>query len=546
MVSPISDILAQAGTRWPWQLIVLKIAIPLLLAWIILRQTLAILLSRFLHAHLHVGHVGWFSLNDIEWTLDKHSRPSTSTRIQSVHIRRIGWVTHTQSARDDDHTRLGWFGFAVQGIRVNMALVPNKDPEGNVHNSHRPTSPVSPMDGRNGHLQNHSPTKQTPHTGSRPKLIRSLFRQAVDLVQSIHRTRRVLRRIIIHAIPVATRKRGLRIYRCFRQRIVAPFLRRTNLLARSMGNFIGYFAIELSDVTVHIPQADVAYRMGLLRFGLHIERGHQNYVGAWMRFADIRVDIGDDPVTKADEMLPDGQMKTDASQHRSDVLSIPGVFLLDTKAHFDPDIGVAGLYRRDSHSRIQPRKGILDARATFVEQNLSKYTHTVSHQDINVPSIIIWYDRLHHTLERIRDSMTVRPNPHLGPHLKPHLHARTADEPARNHKFANAPMHDIEPRNNPIAVFRSLHFSLPMIKVLQGSHSNDPEDPLHVLTAALHGLVLKASLGATLSSDDNHVQWFGKQAQLDAVLACGFEKFDVDCHTRHCTGSDACVRTEWR
>ena len=276
-------------------------------------------------------------------------------------------------------------------------------------------------------------------------------------------------------------------------------------------------------------------------------------------------------------------------------VELPGPLFIEAKAPFDPAIGIAGLYHRNAEHKLEPRKTILDLEVAFPPLPLSAHapqlagTGSAGLKSGPSTSLSVNTDALLLCAQRAKESISPNPRLHLGPHLGPHVHGnghehnrsstagkgqspagaeRDDTEPASDtHHDDDDGRHDythdrdrdrdreqqyhvpdIQPRQNPAAMLKSLRICIPLIRI--ASHVTSARDTLsplsskvkaarapgtgpaqvsgYAIEARLRSFALECAIGGTVQKGDRHAEWFGRNANLKATAKVGFEKLDVD------------------
>lgn len=562
------------------QLAPLLAALTLLaVVWSLGRLILQIIFTRFLHAHISIGRVGWTSLNDIEWSLLRNAKGTRTAKVQRVRIQRIALTLRGRGAKDND-IRLAWLGLAIRGVSVQVKLVPSADS----HGSDPATLESSDGASSDGHASYPaSPTRTqafspTPNFASltfssrtnaspppsQPSLMRQIAQILLNSFKTIHNIRRRARRILVKCIPEPKRRtlfRGLRqATRFLRHRIAAPVLTQINSFGRSCNIITMFLALEITDITVDIPQLESQVNIGLIRLGGELVRRSKNYVGLWTRLEQFYV------VRQAkSESKAYGVNSAKVQSSASKAVEVAGPLLMEAQAHFDPSIGMAALYHRTETGGLEPRKSILSLSFSFLRASSSfskdeKVTTTSTGGAAGgmVPSSIkIRLNTLLWVIDKMKKTIDPDPQLHFGPHLGVHLHARelngdharsdtphsrtesdapTFEQEGPSRIFDDYPQRPVIPTSrNPAAMLKSIAFSIPLVKVEARlpKLSEKPRTPIaahqHMqIEMRLRGLAAEAVVSKMLNSDDRHLHWFGRTTPLKLAAKLGFEKFDID------------------
>lgn len=552
----------------------------LAILWAVARLLVSVVCNRFLHAHVSVGHVGWASLNDLEWSIIRQAAGTRSAKIQRVHIQRISLTLRGRGAKDND-IRLAWLGLLIKGVTVSLRLAPSKETNADSSMATDHISPNATLD--DAHLSPSSPLRARPFTTTpspnnlgfsqkntsplpshtSPSALRQLGQLSLYTIKTIHHIRRRIRTTIVCSLPEARRKSLLRTLnratRVFRHRVVAPLLTHINSLGRRCSLMSVFLALEITDITVDIPQIKSSLKIGLVRAGGELVRRNRSYVGLWARLEQLSLNAQDVP--KSDSKPH--SWKSAASESRA--LEMTGPLLIEAQANFDPAIGMAGLYHRNEAGELEPRKTILDLSFAFLrtsttfgkdEKIVTTSTGGVA-GGLLASSIKIRLNSLLEVVGRVEDTISPHPHPHFGPHLGPHLHARypseerrragsprsrtTSDSPSYEDEEPSLPLNAypslpaISARRNPAAMLKSITFSIPLIK-LQAILPEYAEKPRTTIAAPrqiqlelrLRGLAAEAVVSKTMEAGDRHLHWFGRHTILKFAAKAGFEKFDID------------------
>jgi hypothetical protein len=492
--------------------------------WFTARLLLSLLFGRILHGKVHIGRVGWFSLNKIEWHVIKHTKVTTSTRVQTVHIDRLGFVLRNKGAKDGDARGVGWIGIAASGVRIKAALVPcRQDPEAegagdldHIDGGRSDAAGSGPTVAR-GHSDIKDPATGTPDpTAGLKKLVWS-FLAAVSV---IHDLRRSLRRSLVAALPIKCRKRLARDLRVIRHSFITPVLTHVNAIARSCNIISHFIAVEVSDIVLSIPRSNTSVSCGLLRFGVDLTRGKNSYIGAWLRVEKLDVAAVGTAISSESVKASPESLRT--------ALALPGPLILEGKAVFDPAIGMAGLYHRNLSGKIEPRKCTLDLAAAFIVPTASPKSKG------HIPTSI--YLNIRHLIELelcVKSSMQPRPHPHFGPHLGPHLHSRHGSETGDTDSIDEATrvIEPISARQNPLALLKSFRLTVPLVVAETEVSKTGKMENGYFVDAALRGVAIELEVGGTARSTDKHVEWFGRNAALKGTAKLGFEKLETNIKT---------------
>lgn len=551
----------------------------LALLWAVARLLLSVVCTRFLHTHLSIGHVGWASLNDIEWSLVRHARGTTTAKIQRVHIQRISLTLRGRGAKDND-IRLAWLGLVIKGVTVTMCLVPSQDADvvnsttadhhsadrsaSNIHPS--PSSPLrakafttTPSPNNLAFSRKNNP----PLSHSSTSALRQLAHLVLYSVRGVHNIRRRIRRLLLRSLPEARRKqlsrKLVRATRFFRHRIVAPLLTQINSFGRRCNMFTVFLALEVTDITVEIPQIKSTLQIGLVRLGGELVRRNRSYIGLWARLEQLSFNAQDIIATSSNQPSP----KTVAAASR--VLEMTGPLLIEAQANFDPSIGMAALYHRNEAGELEPRKTILDLSFAFLrpssafgkDEKLVTTSTGGAAGGMLASSIKIRLNSLLELADRFENTISRHPQPHFGPHMGPHLHARyygqdpnrsssprsrtDSESPSFDQENSSLPLDayrelpPIPTRRNPVAMLKSITFSIPLIKLesLLPEYAEKPRTAIAAprqiqLEVRLRGVAAQVVVSKTLEASDRHLHWFGRHATLKLAAKAGFEKFDID------------------
>jgi hypothetical protein len=554
--------------------------------WAIFRLALRVIFARFLHAHLSIGHVGWSSLNDVEWSLVRHARGTTTARIQRVYIKRISLTFRGRGAKDSD-IGLAWLGVAIKGVTVSMCLVPSRDSDPDLKS---PASPNSSISFSSDHFNSYTSPPQsafqpTPapnslsfsknaglnssqSSTSATSTIHKFVSFLVYTIRTIHKIRRRLRRIILRSIPESQQRKLLRrigrVTRFLRHRLVTPLLTLINSWGRACNKLTTFLAIEISDITIEASQINTEFKVGLARFGAEMVRRPKSYIGLWARLEQINLVLS--------KSVASEKLHSKAASQSITAFAISGPLLIEAQANFDPSIGMAGLYHRDASGALEPRKTILDLSFAFLRSSSAfgkdeKVVETTTGGPLgsSIPSSIkLQLNSLIELSERVKTTMDPHPEPHFGPHMGLHLHSRDLHRHNDNFPRASTPYsrtnseadssytaerpsfifhkdpRTIEPipaRRNPAAMLRSITLSIPLIKVeatlpkLSASDRSrtriDAPNQMAV-EIKLRGFAAEVAVAKPIMQDDKHLHWFGKHENLKLAARLGFEKFDVD------------------
>ncbi|KAK9898273.1 hypothetical protein P389DRAFT_193319 [Cystobasidium minutum MCA 4210] len=551
----------------------------LAILWTLARLLLSVLFTRFLHAHLSIGRIGWLSLNDIEWSLVRHAKGTTSAKVQKITIQRISLTLRGRGAKDND-IRLAWLGLTVKGLTVTMCLVPSRDtaendpgstsssPESSESPAHESLPPPSsrPFSTTPSFASLGFADKGSASSSSKAQQRSSTVRQVAQYIyysiRTVHDIRRRIRHLILRCIPEGKRRTFIRRYnlatRTFRHRVVAPALRQINSFGRSCNVITVFLALEFTDITIDIPQIKTQLKIGLVRVGGELVRRTGSYVGFWARLEQLALVASD--ITS--ESSPPSKRQSALAGR---AFEMPGPLLLEAQANFDPEIGMAALYHRDETGAWEPRKTILDLSFAFL-QSSNRFgkdekiisTSGTAASGSGLPwTIKVRLNCLLEVIERTKNTIDPHPHPHFGPNMLPHLHARElsddhsrsstprsrtdSDAPAfeHNHRshlfdsFSKEPT--IPARRNPAAMLRSIFILIPLIKI-EAKLPEFGEKPRTPIAAPqqihteirLRGLHMEAAVAKMLTQEDKHLHWFGKDKPVKLAAKGTFEKFDID------------------
>jgi len=349
-------------------------------------------------------------------------------------------------------------------------------------------------------------------------------------------------------------------------------------------------------VRVVFPQLDAELSLGLLRVGAEIVRGGLDavsahpHVGAWVRAEKFALTLASVPSATspstpglgpgppassslAEEPKAKVQAKVKARGKVLRAFELPGPLFIEAKAPFDPAIGIAGLYHRNAEHKLEPRKTILDLEIAFPPLPLSAHAPQLAGSGSSLKSgastsLSVNTDALLLCAQRAKDSISPNPRLHLGPHLGPHVHGHEhshsrasgagggQSQAGAEHDDTGAPsgthhdgrhdftgdreqqyhVQDIQPRQNPAAMLKSIRICIPLIRV--ASHVTSARDTLSPLSskdakgqgrvsgysmeARLRSFALECAIGGKVHKGDKHVEWFGRNASLKATALFSF------------------------
>lgn len=558
----------QAPAKW---------AAGLLLLWWTLRLLVSLVFERFLGSHLSIGRVGWLSVNDIEWSLLQHTKEHTSNRVQAVRVERLGWTLNGRTAKDGDHPGFGWFGLSASGVRVTMAPSPCRgQARGQTRASPSPHDPAtsSPSTSSAKGLGTGSPippdapssanasailrgdNKKTHRTST--SLIWGLLRTLWNTASLLHDLRRSLRHAIYRALPLPYRRRLAQLSRAFRHRVVAPLLSFFNTLGRYLTLAAAFFALELSDVSIRIPEVGCEVKIDLLRAGMELIRSSNSHIGAWTKIEGVSLLVFYPEGTRTrstgrSASDPSSPQPTAFSTKPSVAFALLGPLLIDARAAFDASVGLAGLYHRNAEGKIEPRRNILAVTISFPEVALTPILRQPSKLSFEEDRSSLKL-RINHLLQLGERLKCVEVRPTLGPHLGPHLHAKPGSEQslhdlhtASSSLHASRPPPPITPRQNPAAMLQSFKFSLPSLLLESHLDTVPAQDSVllrtqpssYTVQARMKGFAAELAIGGTISKSDKHAEWFGRQAGLKATARLGFERFDVEAIAQSASGCES-------
>lgn len=495
--------------QYAWQIFVLKFLLVVVTAWLFVRLSLSFLLSTFLHSHIRIGHVGWFSFGNIQWEIGRHAWNTSKTlRVHRVNVGRIGWVIRSGSAKHNDAKGIGWLGFALTEVTAEIALVAPK--------SLSTVDPAPPQE--NGNTVHGDGNKQDAHRSGKynapqrhvaPSTILGQFRA---IIVNIHQARRALRTRLVELAPKLVGHGVIRARDYFTaplRSVLDSFVRRAMLGAQ-------YLAIELANVVISMPEIQYELRLQSLLLGAQIVRGQQNYIEFWSRIENIALSAQQQTQDTCNETVHH------KNQSVTPVLSVSETFTIEARASFDPAVGISGLCKRNSSGSLEPRKSILDVHAGFESEAVSDHNERSKVR----PSVHVFMTSALDLANRITSRLS--PKPHLGPHLGPHMHRPTnwdTDGPMHTLSETSSP---IATRQNPLGMLKAVRFVLPLCLVEAEVQSSDHTPLKYIYEAKLRGLAIKIALGEVIDNTRKHSEWFGSRTALKAAAGCGFEKLEIN------------------
>ena len=503
--------LAVASYFPPFSQTLLRYAVSFTAAWFLSRLLLSFVFERLLSGKISIKHVGWASLNGVEWSLTKHTRAATSTRLQSIHIDRVGLVIRNHNAKDQGNHRLGWIGLAASGVKARVTLnavreLHNRDAEkfDNNLNDVKDTMTRDPV------------TEQMHPLPAYKRLAWS----CLAAIAFTHELRRSLRRFIIRSTPQQYARHLSRISRNFRRRVVAPMLSHINTLARLCNKLFNFIAFEITDTTIEIAQIQAEFKLDLLRVGVEISRGRKSCLGAWIRAEGAALSI------LPPQNLTKGQKDIYSSEQAESnrAFELPGAVLFEAEAFFDPAIGMAGLYHRTIAGRIEPRKTILDVSIAFCGPKRS-----VEEKNSATPSLSFCAEPLVQLLDRIRAISKIWTYPHSSQGSGLQASSLSKSNLSEGQIGASgSPL--ASTGQNPLAMLKSIRIGIPLIRVKTGMPltSISDEKRRYSLEINWRGCALECAVGGKISKEDKHSEWFGRDAELKGTARLGFEKLDFD------------------
>lgn len=521
--SPFSN--SSEASAWHTLVQALVVAVA---AWYTLRLTIVLVLGRLLHGRIHVGRVGWFSLNDIEWNLSKHTPSSRIARWQSVKIDRIGWTIRTGSTREHDGTTnssgggngLLWTGVSVSGVTITMALQACRDLSSRDRDQtrHPDGSSDANADHHGQHIDAGATVRRpdsTRHSRKRPS---ALYRAASRLrrtVTFLHELRRYLRRQIISSLPASVKRWGIRTFRTLRRYTVSPVLARMDRAARQLYVLSSLFAVEIKEVCILVPELEAHVDVDRLRLGLEIVRSHASFCGVWFRLDGLQaaLDPADVPGS-ASKARPRG---TDS------VVRMPGSVTFQAKAPFDPSLGLSALYRRNALGKIELREHILEV------DLISRGPHSEADDRVH-PQTAVFVDGLLKLKERLarcplRSSLERGYAPQ---EAEPSYSSDTSRIGSRQILRAETSPQESRGHAHPLAILKSFKIQMPHVAAESEIGQPDSKDTLYSTQARLKGFSVHLKLAETAWPNEKHTEWFGRQAALKWSLQTGFESLEID------------------
>lgn len=548
---------------------------------------------------------GWLSLKNLEWSNTSSSSQSPhSTTVQRVRASRVGLILgkgspkntgldsyETSSALSElASLRWGWIGIGASGIRVDVVLTPVRDSDLAEPAAHTledaPVATVSMSTSQpDGHRsRSHSIDADHRDSGQRAKQRRplslfGLLARIYHASRAFHSVRRQVRSALLDSLPRRYRVQIARAMRFCRHRLLQPFLHSLNTLARRMNYISALVALEMKDIRIECSEIGASLSLDTARTGLELVRGSESHLSAWLRLEGLVTAL---VAASQAENEPKATSKKTAKDIRRP-LRIAGPVVLEARADFDNEIGIASLYHRNADHDLEPRKTILDAKIMFPRIHQLKHDrHSRSDgkertdqtrqpgslrsrkQEVE-GSVEIRLDDLLDFAERFKRS--VQPDLHFDPHMKLHMHARNKAseciEPSREGSLYESDaesiggakrldtrslspenafprhythQHAIRPQQNPVAMLKSLHLCIPLItatssfRLGDGEHAEKPKQRMggYANKLRLRGLAMELAIGPTLREGNRHIEWFGRQSLLKGSAKVGFESCDLE------------------